>query len=140
VDFQEIQDEWCREDGINVHLTIDRAQPEWDGHVGFVPDYVKELGFDTDKTVVMCGPPIMIKFTLAGLMELGFDKKQVYTTMELKMKCGVGKCGRCNIGQVRLQGRPGFSASTSSTSCRMSINWRKSDGKNGECFPVRQKI
>ena len=47
---------------------------------------------------VMCGPPIMIKFTLAGLMELGFAREQVYTTMELKMKCGLGKCGRCNIG------------------------------------------
>ena len=98
VDFPEIENVWCQEDGINVHLTIDREQPEWDGHVGFVPNYVKELGFTTDKTVVMCGPPIMIKFTLAGLMELGFAREQVYTTMELKMKCGLGKCGRCNIG------------------------------------------
>ena len=98
VDYPEIENVWCKEDGINVHLTIDREQPEWDGHVGFVPNYVKELGFTTDKTVVMCGPPIMIKFTLAGLMELGFAREQVYTTMELKMKCGLGKCGRCNIG------------------------------------------
>ena len=98
VDFPEIENVWCQEDGINVHLTIDREQPEWDGPVGFVPNYVKELGFTTDKTVVMCGPPIMIKFTLAGLMELGFAREQVYTTMELKMKCGLGKCGRCNIG------------------------------------------
>ena len=98
VDFQEILDEWCKEDGINVHLTIDRAQDNWDGHVGFVPNYVKELEFPTDKTVVMCGPPIMIKFTLAGLMELGFAKEQIYTTLELKMKCALGKCGRCNIG------------------------------------------
>ena len=98
VDFPEIIDEWCKEDGINVHLTIDNPQPEWDGHVGFVPNYVKELGFDTSKTVVMCGPPIMIKFTLAGLEELGFQKNQVYTTFELKMKCALGKCGRCNIG------------------------------------------
>ncbi|MFR5876043.1 MAG: FAD/NAD(P)-binding protein [Eubacterium sp.] len=98
VDYQEIIDEWCKEDGINVYLTIDREQKGWDGHVGFVPNYVKELGFDTNKTAVICGPPIMIKFTLAGLIELGFDKTQVYTTMELKMKCGVGKCGRCNIG------------------------------------------
>ena len=98
VDFQEILDVWCREDGINVHLTIDREQPDWDGHVGFVPYYVKELGFDTSKTVVMCGPPIMIKFTLGGLMELGFDRTHIYTTMELKMKCALGKCGRCNIG------------------------------------------
>ena len=98
VDYQEIIDEWCKEDGINVHLTIDREQPDWDGHVGFVPNYVKELGFDTSKTVVMCGPPIMIKFTLAGLEELGFGRDQVYTTFELKMKCALGKCGRCNIG------------------------------------------
>ena len=98
VDYPEIENVWCKEDGINVHLTIDREQPEWSGHVGFVPNYVKELGFTTDKTVVMCGPPIMIKFTLAGLMELGFAREQVYTTMELKMKCALGKCGRCNIG------------------------------------------
>lgn len=98
VDFQEILEQWCAEEGISVHLTIDRAQEGWDGHVGFVPNYVKELGFSTDKTVVMCGPPVMIKFTLAGLTELGFAKEQIYTTMELRMKCGLGKCGRCNIG------------------------------------------
>ncbi|MDD3278137.1 MAG: FAD/NAD(P)-binding protein [Lachnospiraceae bacterium] len=98
VDYQEIQEEWCKEAGINVHLTIDREQKEWDGHVGFVPTYVKELGFDLDKIILICGPPIMIKFTLQGLEELGFQKSQVYTTMELRMKCGVGKCGRCNIG------------------------------------------
>lgn len=98
VDYPEIVTEWCREPGLQIHLTIDREQEGWDGHVGFVPNYVKELGFSTDKTVVMCGPPIMIKFTLAGLMELGFQREQVYTTMELKMKCGLGKCGRCNIG------------------------------------------
>ena len=98
VDYAEIIDEWCKEDGINVHLTIDREQEDWDGHVGFVPNYVKELNFDTSKTVVMCGPPIMIKFTLAGLEELGFRRDQVYTTFELKMKCALGKCGRCNIG------------------------------------------
>ena len=98
VDYQEITNEWCREDGINVYLTIDREQEGWDGHVGFVPNYVKELNPDVSKTVLMCGPPIMIKFTLAGLKELGFSDTQVYTTMELRMKCGVGKCGRCNIG------------------------------------------
>ena len=98
VDFPEIINEWCSEDGISVHLTIDNPQDGWDGHVGFVPNYVKELAFDTKKTVLMCGPPIMIKFTLAGLMELGFAREQVYTTMELRMKCALGKCGRCNIG------------------------------------------
>ncbi|MBR5296063.1 MAG: FAD/NAD(P)-binding protein [Clostridia bacterium] len=98
VDYNEIMEEWCKEDSINVHLTIDREQPEWNGHVGFVPNYVKELGFDTNKTAVLCGPPIMIKFTLAGLQEIGFGKDQIYTTLEMRMKCGIGKCGRCNLG------------------------------------------
>ena len=98
--YNEIISEWMSptEKDVTVHLTIDREQEGWDGHVGFVPNYVKELAFETNKTVIMCGPPIMIKFTLAGLKELGFDEKQIYTTMELRMKCGVGKCGRCNIG------------------------------------------
>ena len=98
VDYQEIIDEWMKTEGVNVHLTIDREQEGWDGHVGFVPNYVKELNPDVSKTVLVCGPPIMIKFTLAGLKELGFTEEQVYTTMELRMKCGIGKCGRCNIG------------------------------------------
>jgi len=99
LDYREIIDEWAKDAGVNVHLTIDREQEGWDGHVGFVPNYVKELGFSTEnKIAVLCGPPIMIKFTLAGLYELGFDKTQIYTTLELRMKCGIGKCGRCNVG------------------------------------------
>ena len=98
VDINEIQTEWMNEDNIEVYLTIDRPQDGWDGHVGFVPAYVKELGLDPNMTAVLCGPPIMIKFTLAGLLELGFQKSNVFTTLELRMKCGVGKCGRCNVG------------------------------------------
>ena len=98
VDYQEIINEWMTDAGVEVNLTIDREEEGWDGHVGFVPNYVKELSPDLNKTVLLCGPPIMIKFTLAGLKELGFTETQVYTTMELRMKCGVGKCGRCNIG------------------------------------------
>ena len=98
VDYREILDEWMADEGVEVNLTIDRPQEGWDGHVGFVPNYVKELQPDLNRTVLMCGPPVMIKFTLQGLKELGFQETQVYTTMELRMKCGVGKCGRCNIG------------------------------------------
>ena len=98
LDYNEILSEWMQDDGVEVYLTIDRPQDDWDGHVGFVPNYVKELNPSKDYTVIMCGPPIMIKFTLANLKEMGFAETQVYTTMELRMKCGVGKCGRCNIG------------------------------------------
>ena len=98
VDIDEIENEWMKAKDVNVYLTIDRPQEGWDGHVGFVPDYVKEVGFDLNHKVLICGPPIMIKFTLQKLIEMGFEKTQIYTTMELRMKCGVGKCGRCNIG------------------------------------------
>ena len=98
VDYDQICNDWMHAENVNVHLTIDRPQEGWDGHVGFVPAYVKELEFDTNKTALLCGPPIMIKFTLASLQEMGYDKTQVYTTMELRMKCGIGKCGRCNVG------------------------------------------
>ncbi|MBU2703852.1 NAD(P)H-flavin reductase [Sporomusaceae bacterium BoRhaA] len=98
VHTKEIFENWPTRPDTNVHLTVDRPFEGWDGHVGFVPNYVKELGFHTSKVALLCGPPIMIKFVLQGLEELGFKKDQVYTTLELKMKCGVGKCGRCNIG------------------------------------------
>ena len=98
VDIEEITNEWKNEKDFDVYLTIDRPQEGWDGHVGFVPNYVKELGLNPNMTAVLCGPPIMIKFTLAGLLELGFKKEKVYTTLELRMKCGIGKCGRCNVG------------------------------------------
>lgn len=99
LDIEEIQTSWMDpKNQMDVHLTIDRPQEGWDGHVAFVPTYVEELGFDPNKTVLVCGPPIMIKFVLQALTKLGFKKEQVYTTMELRMKCGLGKCGRCNIG------------------------------------------
>ena len=98
VDLEEIRASWAHAPGVDVHLTIDRAQEGWEGNVGFVPNYVRELGFAPTATALVCGPPIMIKFVLGALAELGFARTQVYTTMELRMKCGVGKCGRCNIG------------------------------------------
>ncbi len=98
VDYDEILNEWQNDDGVDVHLTIDNPEEAWTGNVGYIPDFVKKLNFDTNKIAIVCGPPIMIKLTLAKLQEIGFDIKQIYTTMELKMKCGIGKCGRCNIG------------------------------------------
>ncbi|WP_291633678.1 FAD/NAD(P)-binding protein [Clostridium sp.] len=95
---KDIFENWPSMPNTDVHLTVDRPADGWEGHVGFVPSYVKEIGFNTNKVALLCGPPIMIKYTLQTLMEIGFKKDQVYTTLELKMKCGVGKCGRCNIG------------------------------------------
>ena len=97
--YDEIVNEWMNTPDFHVHLTIDREQENWNGHVGFVPNYIAEVGLNPVNTcALMCGPPIMIKFSLPNLVQAGFEKTQIFTTMELRMKCGIGKCGRCNIG------------------------------------------
>lgn len=98
LDYGEIVNEWAADRDVRVRLTIDKAQEGWDSHVGFVPDYVRELAFGPDRIAILCGPPVMIKFTLSGLLDMGFRKDRMYTTLEMRMKCGIGKCGRCNVG------------------------------------------
>ena len=97
----EVKETWAEQPNTKVHLTVDAEHPDWQGHVGFVPSYVTELGFKPEnKIAITCGPPIMIKFVLKALEELGFAPEQIITTLEMRMKCGVGKCGRCNLGHV----------------------------------------
>jgi len=99
--FAEEFDQWAGAPGTDLHLTVDAQAPGWSGRVGFVPTVVKDLGLSPDNRIaVTCGPPIMIKFVLTELAASGYPDEQVITTLELKMKCGVGKCGRCNIGPV----------------------------------------
>ena len=92
-------EDWLRRPDLDCTLCIDAPFEGWEHKVGLIPNVLLELNPDPANCVaVLCGPPIMIKFVLAGLEELGFSREQVYTTLELRMKCGVGKCGRCNIG------------------------------------------
>ena len=68
-------------------------------YVGFVPLNVLDKKPSPENAIsITCGPPIMIKFVIKNLQALGFKDEQIYTTVENKMKCGIGKCGRCNIG------------------------------------------
>jgi len=90
-------DQWNT--NAKLYLTVDAAENDWSDHVGHVPGYLKELAPSPENTIaITCGPPIMIKFALVELDSLGFTPEQIYTTLEMKMKCGIGKCGRCNIG------------------------------------------
>lgn len=83
-----------------LHLTVDAGDDSWQHNVGHVPGYLLSLSPNPENTIaITCGPPIMIKFALQNLKQLGFTDEQIYTTLEMKMKCGVGKCGRCNIGK-----------------------------------------
>ncbi len=91
--------EWEKRDDIDIHLTIDNPVEGWEGKTGFVPTVTKDIAPCPDNTwVVVCGPPIMIKFTLPVLADLKFSDERVFTSLERRMKCGIGKCGRCNIG------------------------------------------
>ncbi|CEO88219.1 FAD/NAD(P)-binding protein [Syntrophaceticus schinkii] len=92
-------DNWPKVKDMEVYVTVDRGDDDWKGMVGFVPAYLEELKPSPEgKVAVVCGPPIMIKFVLQSLEKLGFTDEQVITTLEMRMKCGIGKCGRCNIG------------------------------------------
>ncbi len=96
---EELDQNLSKAPATNVYITVDTKEDSWGGHVGFVPQYMEELAFSPENTIALtCGPPIMIKFVLAGLERLGFKPEQIITTLEMRMKCGVGKCGRCNIG------------------------------------------
>jgi len=97
--YKEELEEWQKRDDLTLHLTIDNPVEGWTGMTGFVPAVVKDVAPSTENAwVVLCGPPIMIKFTLPVLAELKFPDARVYTSLERRMKCGIGKCGRCNIG------------------------------------------
>ncbi len=96
---RELFEEWPAQPDTQVFTTIDRPEPGWDGKVAFVPTYLEELSPSPDNTIaVICGPPIMIKLVLKSMEKMGFSDEQVITTLEMRMKCGIGKCGRCNIG------------------------------------------
>ncbi len=91
---------WERRDDITLHITVDGTDdPDWPYNVGFVPAVTKEKAPSSeDAYAIVCGPPIMIKFTLPVLSELGFAPERIITSLEMRMKCGIGMCGRCNIG------------------------------------------
>ena len=96
-------EEWAARDDVTLVTTVDPGgeTPEWTGQVGFVTPVVEQTAPAADNAVaVLCGPPIVVKMTLPVLEKLGFAPEAVFTTLENRMKCGVGKCGRCNIGPM----------------------------------------
>ena len=94
-------DAWSADKTINMVTTIDRSDESWKGKVGLVPVVLEEVAPSASNTVaIVCGPPIMIRFTFPALEKLGFAPEQMITTLEKRMKCGIGKCGRCNIGNL----------------------------------------
>jgi NAD(P)H-flavin reductase len=98
--YKDELESWDKRDDIQMHITVDATdQPGWKYNVGFVPTVTQEKAPSAkDAYAIVCGPPIMIKFTLPILKELGFPEERIIMSLEMRMKCGIGMCGRCNIG------------------------------------------
>ena len=92
-------EDWGKRGDVNLILTVDAGSPGAPIREGFVPTVLADVAPKPEDTIaITCGPPIMIKYVLENLVKLGFKDEQIVTTLEARMKCGIGLCGRCNIG------------------------------------------
>lgn len=97
--YKEELKEWEARDDLKTYITVDKGDEDWKGREGFVPAVLEEVAPSSkDALIAVCGPPIMIKFTLPVIKKLGFAASDTILSLEMRMKCGIGKCGRCNIG------------------------------------------
>jgi len=97
--FRDEYEEWWTAQNTHLYLTVDEADSQWHDNVGVITDLIlKKSPSPKNAVTITCGPPIMIYFVHQVLEELGFKPEQCYVTLEARMHCGVGKCGRCNLG------------------------------------------
>jgi NAD(P)H-flavin reductase len=97
--FTEEFDEWASASDTDFHVAVDEGDEEWTGNVGLITQLLESVAPPTENAVaITCGPPIMIHFVFLTLQRLGFTPRQSLTTLEARMHCGIGKCGRCNMG------------------------------------------
>ena len=97
--YREEMEAWQKTGGVRCHVTVDREFPGWSGLTGFVPAVVERLAPKPDNAIALvCGPPVMIKFTQPVLDKCGWKSDQIFLSLENRMKCGIGICGRCNVG------------------------------------------
>jgi len=93
--------EWEERDDIDTIITVDKGDENWKGRVGFVPTVLRQVAPSPESAIVLvCGPPIMLKFTMLPLLELRFKPESIITSLERRMSCGIGKCGRCGVGSA----------------------------------------
>ncbi|MFC1909975.1 FAD/NAD(P)-binding protein [Chloroflexota bacterium] len=97
--YKEDLQQWQKRADLNLCLTVDQADDEWTGRCGVVPKVAQDVAPKPDNAyALVCGPPVMIKYTLPVMEKLGFSTKHVLLSLEMRMKCGLGMCGRCNLG------------------------------------------
>jgi len=103
--FRRQYDEWASHEKVTFEMTIDAPEAGWDGHVGVVTTILDNLPGEVNvpnSYAFSCGPEIMLRFVTFALLEKGFQPEQIYLSMNRRMSCGIGKCGRCNIGPYYL--------------------------------------
>jgi len=97
--------EWAAHEKVSMEVTIDRPEAGWTGKVGVVTTLLETIGSEVDVPnayAFTCGPEVMLKFVTQTLLAKGFKPEQIYLSMNRRMSCGIGKCGRCNIGPYYL--------------------------------------
>jgi NAD(P)H-flavin reductase len=99
--FQDELDEWADRDDVEFRVTVDRAESGWNGHVGVITTLFPLINVDPRDTIaVTCGPPIMYRFVLMELLGKGIPESNIYLSLERRMRCGIGKCGHCQINNL----------------------------------------
>jgi len=97
--YKEELKEWEAREDMDTYITVDRGDESWKGKVGFVPTVLRDADPGSENAIaIVCGPPVMLKFTMLPLMEMGFSHDRIITSLERRMSCGIGKCGRCSVG------------------------------------------
>ncbi len=96
--FKDELAEWAERDDVEFHMTVDRGDESWKGNIGVITTLFPKITVNSRATVAAtCGPPIMYRFVLMELLGKGIPETQIYLSLERRMKCGVGKCGHCQI-------------------------------------------
>jgi NAD(P)H-flavin reductase len=96
---EQLFDLWPKEPDMNVHVSVYKGSDDWDGEVAFTAPFLEGLGLDvSNTTAVLCGGPSLYRTCSKALAGMGVSDDNILTTLEMRMKCGIGKCGRCNVG------------------------------------------
>jgi sulfhydrogenase subunit gamma (sulfur reductase) len=99
--FKKELEEWAEREDVEFHMTLDRADGDWTGNVGVITTLFPKVTINPRNTVAAtCGPPIMYRFVLMEMLGKGIPETQIYLSLERRMKCGVGKCGHCQINDM----------------------------------------
>jgi sulfhydrogenase subunit gamma (sulfur reductase) len=99
--FKDELAQWAGRDDVEFHMTVDRGDEDWQGNVGVITTLFPNVNINPHNTVAaICGPPIMYRFVLMEMLGKGISETQIYLSLERRMKCGVGKCGHCQINEL----------------------------------------